>query len=82
MDMMPSPPSWISSSTTTWPVKLRSVAMDFTISPVTDAALAAVNSASVKLNTSAPGARQAGSSSKPVPASTSAEYHANSVRAG
>ena len=45
--MIPSPPSWMSSSRKAWPHPVKYVAVSTTMRPVTHTALVAVNSASI-----------------------------------
>ena len=67
--MMPSPPSWMSSMMTTCPNGLQNVGVSTTVSPVTQTAEVAVNSASTNDGDS-PAAVEIGSISSAVPTST------------
>ncbi len=79
--MIPNPPIWISSMMTTWPNPVQCVAVSTTVSPVTQTADVAVNSASKKFVTD-PERDEIGSMSNPVPSSVATAKAATTLRAG
>ena len=79
---IPKPPSCISDRIINLPIKLKSSPVFFTIRPVTQVALVAVNKASTKLRFLASGADAFGSISKPAPEIIKTRKLTISVRVG
>jgi hypothetical protein len=80
--MIPIPPHWISTRITNCPNQEKSLPVDRTVSPVTQVALVAVNSASSQEIGAASSARQNGMHQKQRPAQDQHQYQMNDVRAG
>ncbi len=79
--MMPKPPAWIRSRMTIWPNGLQCVAVSSTVSPVTQAALVAVKSASIG-RVAMPLAAAIGSMRSAVPTAMRTTKRRRSERAG
>ena len=80
-EVMPSPPIWISSASTTCPNRVRVSAASTTTSPVTQTALVAVNSESSGVKV-CPGLTEQGSNSSPAPSRMTSANPAAIMRPG
>ena len=78
--MMPIPPIWISNKMTVFPKNVKVVAVSTTVSPVTQTAEAAVNSASI--NGSRPWVEDTGSAKSRVPDKMRRAYPKMEIRPG